>query len=528
MFVVILRVIVWGILGFVLIGSAVLCGYLAWKAVAAESSLGLTSLLAGIALFWQFFSINGLSIAATLPTFDPSSLLRFPLRFGRYLVVRTLLGLLSPVTIAGCLTLLATAIGIGIANHALLLPALIVLAVYALMNVFLTRMIEAWFERWLAVRRFREIFSAAMALFFVGIQFLNFGSASSSPQRAVGLLTLLRGSIPLLHWLPPAFAANSILLAAGNPLTALLQFSALLFSTALFLYVFAIRIHKQFLGEYLSEGAARRISSSSLDRMKLADHSVAVASQAASESVHSLFSPVITACLRKEWASFRGNTAQLTAMIVPLLFVFVFSRRFAQYPAFFLPGATAYVLFAQLAALYNIFGADGPGVQLYLLAPVRLRDVVIAKNIVSLTLLLAEVLLAWGVVAVLSSTVIPLPALLSAALWTVFVIAVNLTLGTMRSIQAPRRFIPGQIRQTRSTPVNRSSGLLVLAVLFGSIFLQFPVNILCSYFQQPWLAAMIFAPLAAGAIAAYAFLLHNADRLILSHRDLFAEELCKA
>ena len=236
---------------------------------------------------------------------------------------------------------------------------------------------------------------------------------------------------------------------------------------------------------------------------------------------------MIAACLRKEWASFRGNTAQLTAMITPLLFVVVFSRRFAQYPALFLPGATAYVLFAQIAALYNIFGADGPGVQLYLLAPVRLRDVVIAKNIVSLTLLLAEVLLAWGVVAVLTSTAIPLPAVTSAALWTVFVIAVNLTLGTMRSIQAPRRFIPGQTRQTRSTPVNRSSGLLVLAVLLGSIFLQFPVNILGSYFQQPWLAALIFAPLAAGAIIAYAVLLYNADRLILDHRDLFAEELCK-
>ena len=178
-FVVLLRVVVWGIIGFGLISAAAFCGYLAWKAVGFESSLGLTSLLAGIALFWQFFSINGLSIAATLPSFDPSSLLRFPLRFGRYLLLRTLLGLLSPVTIAGCLTLLASAIGIGIANHALLLPALIVLAVYALMNVFLTRMIEAWFERWLAVRRFREIFSAVMAFFFVGIQFLNFGSASS-------------------------------------------------------------------------------------------------------------------------------------------------------------------------------------------------------------------------------------------------------------------------------------------------------------------------------------------------------------
>ena len=47
------------------------------------------------------------------------------------------------------------------------------MAVYALMNIYLTRMIGAWMERWLANRRFREIFSMLMALFAVGIQFLN-------------------------------------------------------------------------------------------------------------------------------------------------------------------------------------------------------------------------------------------------------------------------------------------------------------------------------------------------------------------
>ena len=35
------------------------------------------------------------------------------------------------------------------------------------MNIFLTRMIEAWMERWLANRRFREIFGMLMALFAV-------------------------------------------------------------------------------------------------------------------------------------------------------------------------------------------------------------------------------------------------------------------------------------------------------------------------------------------------------------------------
>jgi hypothetical protein len=42
---------------------------------------------------------------------------------------------------------------------------------------------------------------------------------------------------------------------------------------------------------------------------------------------------------------------------------------------------------------------NGTGVQLYLLAPVRLRDVILAKNIASLTLLGVEAALAWCVAA---------------------------------------------------------------------------------------------------------------------------------
>jgi hypothetical protein len=108
------------------------------------------------------------------------------------------------------------------------------------------------------------------------------------------------------------------------------------------------------------------------------------------------------------------------------------------------------------------------------------------------------------------------------------VIAINATLGTLRSIQAPRRFVPGQARYRRGTPTNRTSGLIILLVLFGSLILQVPVNLLSRYVHQPWLAAWIFGPLAAAAVAAYVLLLHNAENLVLSHRDTFAEELCKA
>ena len=529
-FATLLHLIVWPMLALIVIGPVAASGFLAWMAISQGHSKDLASLLLGIALLWQFVSINGLSIAATIPSFDPASLVRFPLRFGRYFVLRSLLGLMTPSTIVGCLALLAAAVGIGVANASLALPALAVLAIYALMNIYLTRMIGAWMERWLANRRFREIFSMLMALFAISIQFLNL---QRTPMRAPGarqswLLAVLHSSGSYLYWLPSGFAAQAILLVK-HPLAALAQFAGLLASAVLFAAVFAVRLHKQFLGEYLGEGGSRRASVPLAPRKKAPAPQPAALSAPASSSA--IVSPILAACLRKEWLILSGNGAQLIGLVTPLMFVVIFSmnRAFSAFSSkYFLPSAIAYVLFAALSSLYNIFGADGRGVQVYLLAPVRMLDVVLAKNLMSLAIIATQVGLTWVIICVLARAPVPAAMQISTALWTVFVVAMNLAIGTMRSIQAPRHFVPGQGRHLRASPTNRSSALLVFAVLFGSILLQVPVAIASSYFRLPWLALWVFGPLAVAAVSAYALMLSSAERLILANRDVFAEELCKA
>ena len=359
-FIIILRVIVWSILALMVIGPVAGCGFLGWAAVADNHPHNLAPLLAGIFLLWQFFSINGISIAATLSSFDASSLLRFPLPFGRYLLLRTLFGLLTPSTTVGCLMLLAAAIGIGVADHALALPALVVLAVYAWMNVFFTRMVAAWLERWLATRRARELFGVLTIFFVIGIQFLNFRRTDAHAHGATRswLLNFLQGRAPFLRWLPPGFAANSILLRA-HPVAAFVQFTALLRPPRSLLAIFAVRLHKQFLGEHLSEGPARSTAATSASELRrLSQRSIPGAplfSSAARQfrngcrpkrqafswfssrenhtsrsfSVHSNceicsrhpLSPVISACLRKEWIYLRGNGSQLIGVLTPLIFV---------------------------------------------------------------------------------------------------------------------------------------------------------------------------------------------------------------
>jgi ABC-2 type transport system permease protein len=528
-FTILVRLLMWPILALWVIGPAVGCGFFGWMAIAHHTPEGLLPLFAGVSVAWQFLSINGVSIAATVSTFDPSSLVRFPLPFGRYLVLRTMLGLLTPSMIVGCLCLLAAAIGISVADHRLALNAFVVLAVYAWMNIFFARMLAAWLERWLATRRAREIFGVLMAFFFIGVQYFNLrrvpGHSHGVPDSR--MLDLLHSSSRGLTWLPPGFAANAILLQ-GHPVAKVAQFAALLACTALFLAVFAIRLHKQFLGEYLSEGAARSTSAASGSRPRLVPQVPVAESSVPLSPARGVLPPTVAVCLRKEWMYLRGNASQLMGLLTPLIFVVILSRGlFAQHPRFLLPGALAYALFGSLAGLYNVFGADGAGVQVYLLAPIRLRDVVLAKNIASLLLITIQAALAWALVLIMAKSPVPASAQVSAALWIIFVIGANLTLGTLRSIQAPRRFVPGQARQMR-TPTSRTSGLLVLAVLFGSVLLQVPVAFLCRHFGQPWLAAAIFAPLAACAIGAYALLLYKTEQLILSNRDLFSGELCKA
>lgn len=225
----------------------------------------------------------------------------------------------------------------------------------------------------------------------------------------------------------------------------------------------------------------------------------------------------------------RGNSSQLIALAMPLIFIVILDRTtFANHPMYLLPGAIAYALIGVLAGLYNIFGADGLGVQVYLLAPVRLRDVIVAKNLAGLALVVAEAGGAWFVVSVLSHEKIPLATQVATGLWVAFVIGVNLALGTLRSIQAPRKFVPGQTRQRRGTPTGRTSSLLIMVVLFGSLALQVPVMMLCRFFHQPWLAAVIYGPLAVAAFSAYAMVLLNAEELVMEHRDVLTGELCKA
>ena len=522
---ILLRLIVWPILALVFLGPVAACAFLGYVSAAHNRFQQAPLLLATVFALWQFAALNGAGVSSQHIRAASPHPLSYPISplYGHPPVHRPLDAHKHRRSAA----MLAAAIGIGLARHTLLLPALASLGLYALCNILFARMVDAWLDRWLATRRAREISGALTVVWVVAVNVFSSHAAGRHARMPMPLL-LARHSAPYLHWLPPGLASGSIAASTGHPLLALADLAALLGWAALILALFAVRLHKQFLGELLAEGSPARTRAG----VPRPAASPAIPQVASSQPDKFTISPVLAACFRKEWLYYRSSAARLYGPITSIFFIYLLTGPtglLGHHPAYALPGALAYALFAPLSGLFNTFGADGPGVQLYLLAPARMRDVLLAKNLFQLAQLLIQIAIAWLVVLFRSTASVPAAVQVSTAFWAAFVLFLCLRFGNSRSIQAPRYFIPGQQRATASAgkPASRSGALVTLGILFGTLLVAFPVTWLAHSLRQPWLPAAVFAPCAALAFWSYTRLLQNADRLVLDNRDLFATELCR-
>jgi ABC-2 type transport system permease protein len=529
----VLRVIGWAFFSSFFIVPIALCGYFGYASVANDSPQYLTYILWAVFLVNCFLSINASPISAA---FDLTALLRFPLNFPRYLLIRLFFGLFAIPTLVANLALASAAIGIGAASPSLFPWAALVIGIFALHTVFFLRMIFAWVDRWLATRRAREIFGGLVLFASLGFQFLFIGGAPHRhASRFAPLLRLLRPLRPFAHYFPPSLAADAIRFNWNHAIAASLASLLGLVAFALvFLAIFAIRLQKEFRGESLSEAARRTVRAPSatlgttLGAPSIADASHGVRSSIG-EAKHTTtvsLPPAVSACLHKELIYLRRSGAQLYGLITPIFLVFIITRRnaFLDNTTWLLPSAVSYILITLLANLYNILGADGAGFNFYLLAPIRLRDVIVAKNLVSVALIAFEVVIACVAVTFIQGA-IPKPNMLFATLtWAAFALLTNLAVGNLRSILAPMRFELGKVRRA---PMAKGGALVTLGVLFGTLFVGIPIMALCYWLNHLWLATAIFALFDIAAFAGYLIVLARVDTLATAHRDDLIEALCK-
>jgi ABC-2 type transport system permease protein len=472
-------------------------------------------LLWSVFVFWQVFPIMGSVFTETL---DLSDILRFPLTYRSYFLVRLAYGAFDPSTLLGCCWLTGIGVGIGLADSRLLPWTIVVLGIFALLNICFMQMILAWVERWLAQRRTREIFGILFFLLMIGLQLLGPLAGRYGPAVGSELKNMSVHLSPIQRASPPGMAALAIAnMAHGSLLTAFAALGVLLAYGALTLMVMGRRVRAQYRGENLSEAPAQSTS--------IQDRAVAPGWLLPGLSAR------VSAVFEKELRYLARSGPMLLTLITPVIMLAVFglgpSRNgtfLKRSPDLTYPLGAAYTLLLLTNVIYNNFGADGGGVQLYFAAPMRLRTVVLGKNLAHTAVLAGELVILWVSVSLMfhpptaGMTLKTLAAML-------FAIPVNLAAGNLLSLYSPKRVDLGIFGRQRASQITVLISFLVQAVVIGCCVAVF---VLARYSSSLSLTLVMFAFLALIGFSVYFWALQKSERLAVDRREALVGELCRA
>jgi ABC-2 type transport system permease protein len=389
-----------------------------------------------------------------------------------------------------------------------------VLSVFAAVNVLFNRAILSWVERWMAQRRTREVLAMLFMLLMTCTQFIY----PISMRWATRRWRVARGLQPLSYALPPGWGGRALAAAvAGNSLQAGSWLAVLTASGFILAWLLTIRLKRQYRGEDLGEARAATAvprSRAGRGRWELGE-----------------FSGPVAAVFQKEILYLLRNWPMLLGLFSPLLILIYFgfsatgsarSGLFVRGPDLLFPLGAGFAALTLFAGAYNSLGFDGAGVQLYLVAPITFRDVLVGKNLAQAFTLLAEMSLVWVGVSILFGP--PGGAVVGTTLaGLAFVALMTYTVGNPLSLCFPRRLQFGSMR------AQQASGLAALASV-GAQFLLVgivaTVYLLARHWGRLWLAAVLFLLLCVPATLAYLGTLNLSNRMAMSRRTVLTEELC--
>ena len=187
------------------------------------------------------------------------------------------------------------------------------------------------------------------------------------------------------------------------------------------------------------------------------------------------------------------------------------------------PLGSAYALLMLTNIVYNSFGTDGAGLQFFLFAPVSLRDVMLAKNLVACAVFTLNMLIVYVATAFLYG-----PPQLNIIFITLAAVAfafpLNLAAGNLMSVYSPKRYDLAAFGRQRATAATGIVGMLVQAFVIGVSAL---VIFISYHFDAEWLAAPIFLLLAIPAIIVYRLLLTKSAHVALDRREVLVAEICR-
>jgi len=513
----------------IIIGPALGVGFLAGMFVHKGNFQYNVILLWAIFLLAQLTSIQ-LGQAGT--TFDPTQLIRFPLNFRGYAAIRVFFGLLSPANAVSTLMSLTMAIGITVAEPRIWFYAFLTMGVFAVANIFFTRMLFIWVDRWLSTRRAREVFTALIFTFGMAAQYLNFTfnlnrhHGHLTPANAARLAAATRfyhHSEPYLALLPPGLTSNSILAAhSGHPATFAGEVLGVLAFAVLFFVIFATRLYKEFRGENLSD-VANAVAKTPA-RKHVTTAAIAAPAHAASP-LHFSAPSTVTAVLGKEFLTLRRNTGIFYALVAPLIMVVFFANLKAGRvgPDLLFASAVAYTLMGVAPLCYNSLGLEAAGIQFFFLAPVRMRDVFIAKNLMNIGLAVVEIVAVFCAITVIGR---PPSALLvvSVVLWAAFTMFVSMAVGNHRSVTSPKKV---DIAKMAKNQTGQLSAFISIGVMLVAAGAGAGIYAAAHFWDKPWIMPLAGLVLAVIGFFVYTYSLGTMDQLLADNRDTLSETLCK-
>lgn len=501
------------------LGGAIGTGVGAYYFVSEGKPQMLALLLWPVLMFWQLFPVMATAFTNNP---DSSDLLRFPLGYSSYFLIRLAYGSFDPATALGSLWLFAIALGIGFASPALLPWAALVLILFGAFNLLFMQMVFAWIERWLAQRRTREILGVLFILLMLSFQLVGPMMEHFGRRPRPKVKRFLEILVPIQGALPPGLAANAIAQAAREQF--LTGFGSLAVLAAIALAAAALlhlRLRKQFHGESFSETMAR----GSVERVR--GLRLGWTLPGISSSVAAVF--------EKEVRYVARSAPMLLTLIMPLFMLIVFrmgpmnpARRsgafLARAPNMAFPAAAAYALLMLTNLVYNNFGGDAGGIQFFYASPARFSQIVLGKNLTHACVLAFDTALAWFAVTYLygspafNITIATLCALLFAA-------PLNFAVGNLLSLYSPKKLDFSTFGRQRASQITVlvSLGMQIVLVSIGV-----GTFVIARHYGNFWIAAVVFLALAAITFPIYGITLRRIDRMALERRETLVAELCRA
>ncbi len=462
----------------------------------------------GLLLVFVVWQLAPLLIEASSPALHFREIARYPVSFRQYYLLHTAYGLLDPAALVCLVWLACIWAGIVFARPAWTVRAGLLLAAFALLNLLLNRAIFGFVEQVMSTRRGRERLGAFLLALMVLSQFVIFLLPGAGKER---IRSAGRALAPIQRALPYGLVSRAVQgVGWSETVPPVLAFAAYGGVAALLL---RRQLWRNYRGEVLSETPPVRGAVMVQPGWKLPLLDDASSTMVEKELRYALRDP-------RTLLSFLA--APLAAVIVVVgseiiqdIFEGLNDRSSSLYPAL-----AGYALLSLGTLGYNCFCYDARGFDRWLMAPIDLRRVFLAKNVALGALLAANfavVTLLLGAGPGLSVTTIVMTAagVLYASLTVVGA-------GNLVSVWYPMGIVYGELEARKVSSVAVLVSLLCQMAVAGSLWLVFHV---AGRWDLDWLPLVAFLVLILAALKFYLFSLSTASKYAWNHSEQIVVEL---